>query len=79
VLTVPHGRQSRARKLDMSAPTTAWSGSGKLVGEKRVRQPKKSFPAYKCIYLISLDDATYTTATLQETRWHHAPFPCGKD
>jgi hypothetical protein len=34
-----------------------------------VRQPKKSFPADKCIYLISLDDAAYTTVTLQETRW----------
>jgi hypothetical protein len=50
----------------MSVPTTARSGSGKLAGEKRARQP--NFFPDKCIYLISLDDAAYTTATLQETR-----------
>jgi hypothetical protein len=76
---IPCGRLPHARKLDMSAPTTAQSSSSKLVGEKRARQPKKSFASDKCIYLISLDDTTYTTATLQETRWHHAPLTCGKD
>jgi hypothetical protein len=39
---------------------------------------KKSFPTDKCIYLISLDDAAYTTATLQETHRHHTPFPYGE-
>jgi hypothetical protein len=40
---------------------------------------KKRFLADKCIYLISLDDAAYTTATLQETHYDHARFPYGKD
>jgi hypothetical protein len=35
VPTIPRGRPPRARKLDMSAPTTARSGSSKLAGEKR--------------------------------------------
>jgi hypothetical protein len=63
----------------MSSPTTTQSGFGKLAGEKRTRQQKKRFLADKCIYLISLDDAAYTTATLQETHYDHARFPYGKD
>jgi ribosomal protein L19E len=64
VLTVPHGRQSRARKLDMSAPTTAWSGSGKLVGEKRVRQPKKKVFPHTSVYISFLSTMRRTLLQL---------------
>jgi hypothetical protein len=43
VLIIPRGRPPHARKLDMSAPTTTQSGSGKLPGEKARAIDKKKF------------------------------------
>jgi hypothetical protein len=78
VPTIPRVRPLRARKLDMSAPTIARSGSGKLVGESERDSQKKFSRRQVYISHFSRQRGVHYCNSASDSP-AHAPFPCVKE